>query len=196
MTNVTDMQTTETCPLGHQVVVGSAYCSECGRRLREPSMARVLLLLILPPFVACLGVLAGAGRATRVEQISTAPPPTARTPSLAQPAHYTIYGNFALIDYKSAAAGCQGQGGFGDVTPGTQVTATDAAGRVIGVAVLGIGRRADSIVCYFRFRILAVPKATFYSLHVGSRRGFSTKSFVEMQRAKWAVDISLGTVGG
>jgi hypothetical protein len=103
--------------------------------------------------------------------------------SAAAPAAITVIGAVTLqrgqFVWNSQAAGCQGLSGFADIRPGTQVTVTDASGKVVAVGSLDQGTaegiteegglsRATS--CSLPFKVSGVPRgAGPYGVEVSHR---------------------------
>jgi hypothetical protein len=80
-------------------------------------------------------------------------------------------------------------GGFDDIRTGTQVTVTDASGKVIGTASL-TGGTMDATGCHFKFAVPSIPKSDFYKVEV-SHRGALTFSYSELRQRNWTVETKL-----
>lgn len=88
---------------------------------------------------------------------------------------------------------CGGMGGYDDIAAGAQVKVTDAAGKTVGVGVLGGGIMSGSgptRTCEFGFQVPGVrPGAGFYGVEVAHR---GVVSYPEAQIAAGWVALSLG----
>jgi hypothetical protein len=127
------------------------------------------------------------------------------------PTSRTIRGTFTLHD---ASAGwheghsCQGDGGYLDISPGTQVTLKDASGTIIGTSRLLSGKglpeglngdldlvagvwTADSFHCEFPFEVTDIPPSDFYSIEI-SHRGQINYSAKDLDAAGWLLELTLG----
>ncbi|MHA6793506.1 hypothetical protein ACVGVM_08310 [Pseudonocardia bannensis] len=66
-------------------------------------------------------------------------------------------------------SGCEGSGGYSDITLGTSVTVYDASGTVVGTGHLGRGSAAEG-GCTFPITVLNVPGgSSFYQVEVSHR---------------------------
>jgi hypothetical protein len=91
----------------------------------------------------------------------------------------------------TVGSGCEGVGGYSDITPGAQVVVEDDTGRTLATGALGDGV-FDGVACVFDFGFDAVPKASFYRIHQGSNRGVLQYSYQDMVDSDWAVHLTLG----
>ncbi|MEV4389104.1 hypothetical protein AB0J68_25895 [Micromonospora sp. NPDC049580] len=107
------------------------------------------------------------------------PTPAAAT-SNAAPTARTVAGTLMLTDTDgvtwNSTTGCQGDGGYDDITPGAQVTITDAAGATVGLGKLGNGiletapGATSGKGCKFAFTVPDVPAGKgFYGIEVSHR---------------------------
>ena len=92
--------------------------------------------------------------------------------------------------------GCDGMGGYRDISRGAGVTVKDGDGKIVGSGSLGEGVRGSSqyagiFNCRFPFSVDNVPEVPFYSLTVGQRAGI-TYSLADMKAKGWVVDVTLG----
>ncbi|WP_179720358.1 hypothetical protein [Petropleomorpha daqingensis] len=114
----------------------------------------------------------------------------------ADPDAHSVTVNFVLNDAETAASSCVGEGGFGDIGPGTPVTIKNGSGEILGAGSLGVGSpqftggRASG--CLWVTTLSGVPtNEAFYSAEVG-RRGAVTESRADLQAAGWKFELSLG----
>jgi hypothetical protein len=108
---------------------------------------------------------------------------------------HTVEGDFTLMDPEGysedfAGGGCSGDGGYDDISAGTQVNIRDGSGELLASSSLDAGEDM-SIACTFTFTVDDVPKADFYSVEVGDR-GDLSYSYDEMVENSWYVSLSLG----
>jgi hypothetical protein len=80
-------------------------------------------------------------------------------------------------------------GGFDDIRTGTQVTVSDAGGKVIGTTSL-TGGTMDAKGCHFTFAVPSIPKSDFYKVEV-SHRGALSYSYSELQQRNWTIETKL-----
>lgn len=122
----------------------------------------------------------------------------ALTPKGGSPANLFGFGNFraagtvtlpdsyargqrAFEGQALATDDCWGSGGYGDLKQGTQITVTDAGGKVIALGQLGAGRMSGT-ACVLPF-VLDVPAGhDFYGVEVG-HRGVVRYTSDQMHRA-------------
>lgn len=68
---------------------------------------------------------------------------------------------------------CSGTGGYSDIAFGTQVTITDAAGTVVAVGSLDLGRKTEQ-GCEFPFTVDDItPGSKFYTVEISHRGGLT-----------------------
>lgn len=104
---------------------------------------------------------------------------------------YTLTGTFQLLDPGSGPdANCRGDGGYSDISGGTDVVVRDGSGSVLAKGALGPGRRNGGS-CTFQFTVRKIPEVDFYEVEVG-RRGSLTYSFDELEARDWQVGFTLG----
>jgi hypothetical protein len=115
-------------------------------------------------------------------------------------AHHTINGSITLIDTSNntlfpgitaVAGGCQGSGGYSDMSPGDGVTVKDGDGKLLATTTLGSGS-GTTTRCTFDFSLPNVPEAAFYTIEVGRRGGLSYP-LAEMKAQDWSVELTLGS---
>jgi hypothetical protein len=82
--------------------------------------------------------------------------------------------------------GCEGTGGYDDMTEGVTATAYNAAGDVIGLGALEQGTRVGR-QCVWKFTVSNLPASTFYQIEV-SHRGKVTVQPADVD----TVSLSLG----
>lgn len=133
--------------------------------------------LVVIALLAVIVVLLAGGSgddqktATAVQSKGTASPSPS---SSAGGETFTVIGTLTLIDSGNenlGGGGCEGGGGYSDMTEGAQVVVRDATGKTIAVDALQAGTRADSVTCEFGFEIFDVPPAGGgpYSVEVSHR---------------------------
>lgn len=162
--------------------------------------AAAYLLLVTIVLGAC-----SAG-ATPAATSPPSPVPTAVTTTLptfvATEETHTVTGQF-LLGYADkmdlSAGGCSGTGGYDDIRDGTGVVVRDEIGTTVATGELVFaefqGEQAQGLAfgrCLFRFTVLGIPRASFYSFEV-SHRGALTYSYPELVAMDWAVSFELGT---
>lgn len=117
--------------------------------------------------------------------------PNVGSPSLAAP---DLTGTLTLVDQGAwpalqVGADCEGEGGFSDITEGTQVVVTNEAGDIIATGSLGPGRFVTTSaigtssllrVCVFDIAVPDVPDAEFYTVEVSPRGAFNYSRMVEV----------------
>jgi hypothetical protein len=107
---------------------------------------------------------------------------------------HTIEGSITLVDLDGYgddfAGGCEGTGGYSDISAGAAVTVRDGEGSMLATSDLDSGED-DGFGCTFPFTVQDVPNAHFYEIEV-SHRGSLSYSKDEMQANRWTVDFSLG----
>ncbi|MGC4769187.1 hypothetical protein ACLQ25_09430 [Micromonospora sp. DT44] len=129
--------------------------------------------LLLPALLLTAALTGCSGDSKPTPAAATAKATTA-------PAARSIAGTLMLADADGftwdATTGCQGSGGYDDVTPGAQVTITDAAGATVGLGKLGNGiletaaGAATADGCKFTFTVKDVPTGKdFYGVEVSHR---------------------------
>jgi hypothetical protein len=117
-------------------------------------------------FAALLVGVAGCGSAEPQGATST---PAAASPS-PTPAVFTIHGSITIAGlWNGPGEVCRTSGGYDDIKAGTQVTVTDAAGKVIALGDLDAGVSSKT-GCEFDFSVTGVPDGSdFYSVEVAHR---------------------------
>lgn len=107
---------------------------------------------------------------------------------------HTITGEMTLMDSdgydESIVGGCEGTGGYDDISYGTSVTVRDGAGEILATGSLEAGEDLG-LWCNFPFTVEDVPGADFYEVEVSHRGGLSY-SDKEMEEKDWFVSVSLG----
>lgn len=103
----------------------------------------------------------------------------------------TVEGSLVLVgrdNYKVNGVSCNPDGGYSDISAGTQVVVTDAAGATIGIGSLKNGEN-EIEGCVFAFRVENVPIGhDFYGIAIGKRGNIK---YTPEQLAK-PVELSLG----
>ncbi|MBL3664503.1 hypothetical protein JL475_00385 [Streptomyces sp. M2CJ-2] len=108
-----------------------------------------------------------------------------------KPATFTLEGSFALLEGGSdTGSGCEGSGGYDDISEGTSVTVYGASGDVIATGRLGDSETIGYGTCTFDVAVPDVPKGEkFYKVEV-SHRGTVQMSAEEAENGEFA-----GTLG-
>lgn len=159
--------------------------------MRRPALAVLALLAI---------ALAGCGNQPVAEPdspvseaagaSSTASTAAASTtPATAEP--FTMVGSISLSDNfvnSASGVGCQGSGGYSDITPGAVVTVYDASTAIVAVGSITIGGSTGT-TCDLFFEVTDIPPSDFYQVEV-SNRGLVT--FTEAQARGGEVMLTLG----
>jgi hypothetical protein len=97
--------------------------------------------------------------------------PTAAHAVKASPDTFTLTGDFQLTDGATSdgLGGCEGTGGYDDISEGASITVYDAAGAVIATGALG-SSSYDAPTCTFDVSINNVPGGQhFYKVEVSHR---------------------------
>lgn len=168
---------------------------------RRSSRKRTVLIVAAAVAVGVGGTLAVVeltGRGGSSPATSTQPAVAAPAPS---PTAVVMSGHISMRRYDkgdndpefrianwgvTGAGGCEGRGGYSDMTEGANVTVYDAAGRVIGAGALEAGERLGS-TCRWAFSVPGVPVSPFYQVEV-SHRGKATVQQGDVSD----VELSLG----
>ena len=107
---------------------------------------------------------------------------------------HEVSGTFALSDSSggldTSGVGCKGDGGYGDIGPGTNITVKDEKGTLLDTASLGQGT-GSTTSCTFTFALTVPDSAKFYTFETGSR-GEISFSHDDMVGQGWTVGITLG----
>lgn len=107
--------------------------------------------------------------------------------------HDFVAGSITVRDYikgDNGGACVLMSSGYDDIHQGTQVTMSNASGKVVAVTELE-EPSLDSHYCVFAFVFHDVPDMDFYQLEV-SHRGELVKSRAELDADGWAVHMTLG----
>lgn len=104
---------------------------------------------------------------------STKAPATGSVASTASPKTFTLTGDFVLTSgvVDDGTGGCEGTGGYDDITFGTSVTVYDAAGAVIATSSLALSEFDEAgRSCSFDISVGEVPAdKTFYQVEISHR---------------------------
>ncbi|GAB2759323.1 hypothetical protein GCM10027020_09660 [Nocardioides salsibiostraticola] len=190
------------CREGHENSPGSAFCSTCGQAFEAmPTTSNGLGSAISPPGVTTkrklvalsalmLAVILVGGatglalhfgwndEATKGGPEFDAKSAVTGTPAGEPVSLITVAGTISLLDAdgvgeSGASNKCFGDGGFSDLTKGTQVRVLDSSGELLSFDELGQGFMTDEtlrIPCVFNFFIPRVPGGEdTYTLEIGSR---------------------------
>lgn len=126
--------------------------------------------------VALVALTAIAAVLIALSPTTGADPPVAATPVIASqaapPPLVTLRGAVILerpwVSAKSGDApfSCMGTDSYADIHQGAQAVVTDAAGKTVGLGLLGAGQREER-GCVFQFEVANVPAGqTFYGVEV------------------------------
>lgn len=93
----------------------------------------------------------------------------------------------------------RGYGGLGyinqpcsqDLAAGSEVTATDSSGKVIGVTHLGSGTAAVGQSCDFPFAFQSLPYSDFYGFQVAGQNGTARFSYDELKSGNFDIKLSM-----
>jgi hypothetical protein len=143
--------------------------------------------------VAATALLVVASGCSADQATPNAPVTTALT--------HTITGTLILKDELNAFSGapCTGQGGYGDIREGAQITVKDETNTLLAVGHLEPGityevRRTQFTAysyCHFSFAITSVPDRPFYQVEA-SHRGAWSYQRDDLHSRAWRVDVSIG----
>ncbi|MGW6983415.1 hypothetical protein ACWGE1_28920 [Streptomyces sp. NPDC054932] len=99
------------------------------------------------------------------------------------PDTFSTTGGLILSDsggYLTVGTACEGKGGYKDIGAGTEVTVTDAAGKVVAAGSLHEGEIVGR-ACMLRFTVEGIPEGSkLYRVEV-SHRGALTKTEQELR---------------
>lgn len=146
---------------------------------RRPSRYRTALIAVAALTVgvgATLAVVEFTGR-QGTKPVADAKPAASPTPTTV-----AMSGHIAMRRYDkgqdpafrvanwttTSSGGCEGHGGYDDMTEGADVTVYDANGQVIGASSLEGGQRAGSR-CRWAFTVEGVTVSPFYQVEVSHR---------------------------
>lgn len=142
----------------------------------KPTASRRLPLLL----AALVGVVIGGGAVGAVWSLSGGQETSGRpkivssteTPAAeTEPSTFTLTGTFELTEGAAGdgLGGCEGSGGYDDITEGTAVTVYDAAGTVVATGQLG-DSTLSSGTCTFEVAVEDVPRGQdFYKVEISHR---------------------------
>jgi hypothetical protein len=109
---------------------------------------------------------------------------------------HTLSGTVLLVDSANVGlnpgSSCTGEGGYSDLSGGTQVVLTDDKGQTLSTGRLSAGE-FDGLGCVFSFALEDVTRSDFYRLTVSSgSRGELQYSYEELADDDWSVQLSIG----
>ncbi|WP_433233969.1 hypothetical protein [Actinomadura nitritigenes] len=149
------------------------------RRPRRPRLLAVLLAVAVVAIVA-LSVTLGFVIARSDDDGRPKATPAAAAPST-PPAKVTMRGTISMAQYETpkdefstpnwhrvGSIGCEGVGGYDDMTEGATVTVYGAAGQIVAVGSLNQGVWTGK-QCSFVFEIPNLPEEQFYQVEVSHR---------------------------
>ncbi|MEU6803876.1 hypothetical protein [Streptomyces neyagawaensis] len=133
-----------------------------------------LLLAGLAGVVVGGGVVGAVWALSEGRETSGSPKSASSAETLAvetEPSTFTLTGSFELTEgaVGDGLGGCEGSGGYDDITEGTAVTVYDAAGTVVATGRLG-DSTLSSGTCTFEVAVEDVPRGEdFYKVEVSHR---------------------------
>lgn len=91
------------------------------------------------------------------------------------PGQVHVHGTLALASggFLLGANGCEGDGGYSDITAGTAVTVGGAQGQTLGIGALSPGQEDGSSNCVFSFDVAVPGGQSVYTVTI-SHRGTQT----------------------
>jgi hypothetical protein len=96
----------------------------------------------------------------------------------------------AFQDYlPDGTGGCQGTGGYTDMTAGTAVTVADSTGKVVATGALGAGRVVQDTACVLPINVPGVPGGLSEYVVTVSHRGSQVFSTAQ---ATQPIELTLG----
>jgi len=102
-----------------------------------------------------------------------------------------VHGTLKLAPggFDVGANGCQGSGGYSDITAGIAVTVGGGTGQTLGIGALGPGQQDDSSNCVFSFDVAVPAGQSVYTVTI-SHRGTQTVSQDELANG---IALTLGS---
>ena len=111
-----------------------------------------------------------------------------------------VHGTFTLLEsdpsvyfpsISGVAGACEGDGGYSDISAGTEVVVSDNSGKTLTTSQLGYGRGTPPVTCRFKFSFTVMDgSAGGYTVAVGSRGELHfTAAELKLPRA---VELTLG----
>jgi hypothetical protein len=91
--------------------------------------------------------------------------------------------------FDAGGNGCEGSGGYSDISAGTAVVVGGATGQTVGIGALGPGQEDDSSNCVFSFDVAVPSGQSVYTVTI-SHRGTQTLSSDELTNG---INLSLGS---
>lgn len=143
------------------------------------------------PFVALSLLTACSNESAPAATTPPTPAASAAPATTAAAAPFTIVGSIALTDSfvpGPGGVGCEGDGGYSDITTGGVVTVSDASGTIVAVGSIKVGA-PTAAECTLFFEVTDVPASPFYQIEV-TNRGLVT--FTDAQARGGEVMLSLG----
>lgn len=98
--------------------------------------------------------------------------------------------DFTSPTIRQSGSGCEGAGGYADISEGVGVSLRDGDGKLLAASALGPGR-SSPLRCTFAFTLENVPEVPFYTIEVGRRGGLS-HSLADVRAMGWSLQLSLG----
>lgn len=212
------------CPAGHALAPDGAFCPTCGVSMpsgtggpapipfgrdnpggpitNPPWAGAVIVSPVMPYGVEPPGLERPAGRGRRkglligiglVLALAGAGVSVSLLSSKGS-SRTTVAGTFVLADSDTASAGCEGRGGYSDISPGVPVILTNQDNKILGSTSLGPGSADISAgTCTYNFTISDIPKKdqSQYAIEV-SHRGKVVNSYSEMVANGWTFKLSMG----
>jgi hypothetical protein len=117
------------------------------------------------------GTAAPATSASAQAAVAATPTPTAKgmLGTLTMPRYSTPRRPYDTAHWKATGSGgCEGVGGYSDMSAGVSVTVYDGGGKIVGVSAVGFGVRHGQR-CVWAFGVPDLPDVSFYQVEVGHR---------------------------
>ena len=105
---------------------------------------------------------------------------------------HTLNGTLTISSSRAqGTTSCQGASGYSDIRAETQVTVSDAGGKVLAAGQLKSGSWDGAYSCVFGFSVSGLPDADLYQVEV-SHRGKLVYSRQDLDSKDWKVALRIG----
>jgi hypothetical protein len=149
----------------------------------------VVTSAVVAVLIAAAAVLFGLGVFNEHKAVTTGPSATPSSPVFGISGYVTLHG-VAYQDYlPDGQGGCQGAGGFSDMTAGTAVTVADGTGHIVATGSLQAGVMQDDIQCAIAIDVENVPTNLGQYVVTVSHRGSQVLTY---QQAQQPLELTLG----
>lgn len=112
-----------------------------------------------------------------------------------EPDPITVAGGMTIVgskNYENVGSGCQGDGGYSDLSEGASITVTDASGTTVGTGRLEQGDPIRGGRCVFGFSVPGVKGGSeFYGIEIANR-GVVTYTADQIMAGASQVQLSIG----